>query len=236
MGFKVKSFTVLTVSKRYGWEQLAANSLLKQTVQPDKWIVVHEKPSVVSSFQHLYSGYDAELLEAPEQIRASNLNRSLNHGLKQIKTDYVIFYQDFIELAPDCFEKLLELTDDTTFVTTCTPNYNGSDDSRYTGINVPRVCRPEEWESNVAVAPMKIIRELGGFNEELDNGWSWDNCDVAERAAMLGCKFIIDESNRPKLLPHEMTSRLELTLNGERHEKNMAAIRAGHKPLRYNYL
>jgi hypothetical protein len=213
-----KSFSVLTVSKRTGWEEQATKQVYSQTFSPENWIIVQEG------------------VNAPEPIRASNLNRSLNHGLKQINSEYVVFYQDFIELQPDCFEKLLALADEKTFVTTCTPNYDNSDDSRYLGIDGPRPCRPEEWEANVAIAPMKAMRELGGFCEEYDNGWSWDNVNVAERAAMLGYKFIIDESNRPRLLPHEQTSKLEMKLNGDRHAKEMEAIRNGWKPLKYNYL
>lgn len=173
---------------------------------------------------------------APLKTKLSTLNASLNEGLRHIDTDYVIFYQDFIELQEDCFEKLLELVDEKTFVTTCTPNYDGSDDGRYTGANQPRSCKPEEWESNVAIAPMRLIREVGGFWEELDWGWSWDNVDLAKRAAMLGAKFVIDESNRPKLYPHEMSSHKSLPLNAERCNKHIADIRAGKLPLNVNCL
>lgn len=214
----MKSFSVLTVSKRKGWLIAAKESVATQTVQPDKWVIIQEG------------------VNSPEKIRPSNLNRSLNAGLKQIKSDYVIFYQDFIELDPDCFEKLLDLVNENTFVTTCTPNYDGSDDIRYTGIDAPRRCRPFEWEANVSIAPMAVIRALGGFDEEYDMGWSWDNVNLAERAAMLACRFILDESNRPKLLPHEQTSKLEFKANGEHHTRNMRLIRQGDKPLRLEYL
>lgn len=214
----MKTFSVLTVSKRKGWYGYASKNVKGQTILPTQWVIIQEGEN------------------SPPPLRSSNLNASLNAGLKQIKDDYVIFYQDFIDLPPDCFEKLLDLANERTFVTTCTPNYDGSDDSRYTGLDKPRPCRPEEWETNVAIAPMKVIRELGGFWEELDNGWSWDNVHLAQRAAMLGCKFIVDESNRPTLLPHEQTSKLKLELNAQRCANNIAAIRVGKAPLRLNYL
>jgi len=214
----MKTFSVLTVSKRRNWRKLAQKQIQGQTIQPEQWIVIQER------------------VNAPPKIRVSNLNASLNHGLRQVKSDYVIFYQDFIELSPDCFAKLLKLAGPKIFVTTCTPNYDGSDDIRYTGVDKPRFCKPQEWEANVSIAPMEIIRQLGGFDEEYDNGWSWDNVNLAERAAMLGCKFIIDESNRPKLLPHEQTSKLGMQPNGEFHAKNMRAIRIGSKPLKLDYL
>jgi hypothetical protein len=235
-GQAVKSFSCLTISKREGWEKLAADSIKRQTAQPDSWILVTEnlKKSFFAFREHGY--YPSILQPAPKNRKPSNLNASLNAGLKLINTDYVIFYQDFIELKEDCFEKLLSLGDEKTFVTTCTPNYDGSDDGRYTGIDLPRPCRPEEWEANVALAPMRLLRELGGFEEELDWGWSWDNVHLAKRAAMLGARFVLDESNRPRLLPHEMKSRKGLTLNGEWCEKDIELIRQGKKPIKLPYL
>jgi hypothetical protein len=214
----VKDFSVLTVSKRSGWEAIAAESIDRQTVKPEAWITIQEG------------------VNSPPKTKLSNLNASLNVGLRQITSEYVIFYQDFIELPEDCFEKLLSLADSRTFVTTCTPNYDGSDDRRYTGVDKPRKCRPEEWETNVGLAPMSALRELGGYDEEYDWGWSWDNVNVAQRAAMLGYKFILDESNRPKLYPHEMSSHTTIPLNLERHANTIRDIRNGKRPLKNTYL
>lgn len=233
---KKKSFSVLTVSKRTGWEKTNGQSILYQTVRPDKWVIVSEESLEPLCVVRSDGFLNAEIISAPQKTRLSNLNASLNAGLRLINTDYVIFYQDFIELQEDCFEKLLNLTDEKTFVTTCTPNYDGSDDGRYLGVDAPRSCRPEEWEANVAIAPMAMLRELGGFEEELDGGWSWDNVHLAKRAAMLGARFIIDESNRPKLLLHEMKSREGMPLNGEWCERDIEKIRRGEKPIKLSYL
>lgn len=223
------SVDILTVSKRRGWEDGAVKSVAAQTVQPEQWVIVTEL------WLEMPEGV-ANVLQAPEKTRASNLNASLNEGLRNITADFVVFYQDFIDLQPDCIEKLLALADEKTFVTTCTPNYDGSDDGRYTGINKPRECKPEEWEANVSIAPMAMLRELGGFDERLDNGWSWDNVNIAQRAAMLGAKFVLDESNRPKLLPHELTSRESLGLNYERNETIIHRMIEGFEDPRLNYL
>lgn len=229
--------SILTVSKRVGWEALARAQIKKQPFVRDnldffEWVVVQE-PSIMSRQQTL-PGLSVKWLLAPERIRRSNLNASLNAGLRACSGDYVIFYQDFIELPVDCFERLFKLANETTFVTTATINADGSNDSRYLGVDLARPCRPEEWEANVAIAPMKVVRELGGFDEEYDNGWSWDNVNLAERAAMLGCSFIVDETNRPQLLHHPKVT--DLPLNGNRHSLTMADIRAQRKPLRLNYL
>jgi hypothetical protein len=223
---KPEHFTVLTVTKRKGWEGVALNSFHKQTIKPAKWIIVSEKDITLPH------------IKAPEKIRLSNLNASNNAGLRLVETPFVIFWQDFIELDPDCFEKLLLLADKRTFVTTCTPNDDGTDDGRYTGLDGHRFCLPAEWEENVAIAPMKAIKELGGYDEEYDNGWAWNNVNVAERAAILGYRFIIDETNRPKLLFHVKEPDLhpDIPLNGIHHQKVMQEIRAGKRPIKNTYL
>lgn len=224
------SFDVVTVTKRQGWENGAWQTMQKQTELPGQWIVIYEEPIKLPHFKWIVTEH------APEKIRASNLNASLNAGLRKVTADYVIFYQDFIDLPRDCFKKLMELADERTFVTTATINDDGSDDARYTGADSVRKIRPEQWEANVSIAPMKVLRELGGFEEALDDGWSWDNVLVAQKAATLGCKFIIDETNRPQLLPHEQTSKLKLTINDRRCAQIIAEIRDGRRPLKSPYL
>ena len=232
------SFSVLTVSKRIGWSKVAASSIAAQTAKPLEWVIVEERPGMPhTDIKHLYeANTEVVPMFAPESKHPSNLNASLNAGLRVIEAEYVIFYQDFIELPPDCFEKLMALATPDTFVTTCTPKYDGSDDGRYLGIDQPRPCHPEEWETNVAIAPMKMLRDIGGFDERLDVGWSWDNVNVALRAEMLGAKFILDESNRPKLLQHEQTSKLSMTTNGELNEQLIKDIRQGKAPLKLPFL
>lgn len=219
----MEKVSVLTVSKRTGWEKGALECLRDQTFRDFKWVVVAEKPLKV------------KYITAPPKTRVSNLNASLNKGLKFCKGEFVVFYQDFIELEEDTIEKLVELADDKTFVTTLTKNPKGTpEDPRYLGVDCPRPCTPEEWEANVAIAPMEAIRELGGFDEEYDDGWSWDNVNLAERAAMLGYKFVLDESNRPQLLYHEKETTIEP--NGERHAQVMRDIQEGKRPLKCDYL
>lgn len=229
----MKTFSVLTVSKRTGWDTDASKCIDSQTILPDEWIIVSEE---ALNPLNTDGRVPRTLLRAPKKTKLSNLNASLNEGLRHITTDYVIFYQDFIDLKENCFEKLLALATPDTLVTTCTPNYDGSDDSRYLGIDGPRPCIPDEWEANVSIAPMGIIKKLGGFDEEYDWGWSWDNVNLAQRAAMLGCKFILDESNRPKLYPHEMSSHRTLPLNALRHHETMMKISNGTLPLKLKYL
>lgn len=224
--------SVLTVTKRAGWEKIAEESLLSQTYQDFEYIVVTEQPLT-------FTKLEPKIIQAPPKVRISGLNASNNAGLRECKGKYVVFYQDFIILPPDCLEKLVALATDNTFVTTLTKNPEGEeDDPRYLWIDGPRPCMAEEWEENVGLAPMKILKELGGYDEEYDNGWAWNNVNVSCRAEMLGCNFICDESNRPQLIYHKKEPDLNpnIPLNGDFHNKRMKDIAEGKHPIKNPYL
>ncbi len=232
--------SVLTSSKRLGWEDVAVKSLNNQTYTDFHWIVVADAWPLHLPKQ-LNRGQTVNVVVPPPKKEGnfSNLSTSNNSGLKLCGGDYVVFYQDFIELEPDCLEKLVALATPTTFVTTLTRNPEGElEDGRYTWQDEVRTCWPEEWEENVGLAPMAILRELGGYDEEYDKGWAWNNCNVAARAEMLGCKFLLDETNRPQLLFHVKEPDLnpDMPDNGDFHHKRMNDIREGKFPLRLNYL
>jgi len=214
--------SVLTVTRRTGWEEVAEQSLMRQTFKDFEWIVVSENEVSVP------------YIPAPKTDKVSNLSASNNEGLRACQGEYVIFYQDFIDLPPDCFEKIMKLVDPTTFVTTLTINPDGSPDLRgEIGQGVKEVV-PEYWEENVGAAPMGVIKYLGGYDEDYDNGWAWNNCNLACRAALMGCRFILDQSNNPILLPHD-TTKIK-NMNGEFHTQRMRDIEDGLFPLRLEYL
>ena len=50
---------------------------------------------------------------------------------------------------------------------------------------------------------------------------------------MLGCNFILDESNNPLLLEHDI---IQIEPNGEFHAQRMREIKAGTRPLKLNYI
>lgn len=223
------SVTLLTVSKRTGWEEKARQSVASQTLQPDEWVIVtecYEDTKVLSDV--------ATVIKAPPKTKFSNLNASLNEGMRHCKCKHVVFYQDFIDLEPDTIEKLVEASSISGFIGTLTINDDGSLDGRYQRMDCLRPCEPGEWEANVAIAPLKVLYELGGFDEDYDNGWSWDNVNVAERAKMLGHRFYLDETIRPQLLYHKKEPAENL--NGDRHATTMEKIRNGELPIKLDYL
>lgn len=233
---RVPTVSILTVTKRNDWVDLAVESLKRQTFKDFEWIIVYE-PEV--EIQPIEGIKNLRWVKAPPKKNHSNLNASLNEGLRNVTGDYVLFYQDFIELAPDTIENLYYAVGElNAFITTATINPDGKHDMRYTGIDIIRIIEPKEWEANVAIAPMKAIRELGGFDEEYDKGWSWDNVNLAERAELLGYDFYIDERTQPLLHYHIKEPEADPTyeLNYLRHEMTMRDIFLGKKPIKLKHL
>ena len=226
--------SILTVTKRDGWQQRAVEQVKKQKLQNFIWVIVHE-----NNFSGIEpDGLPVLLVGAPKKTRISNLNASLNEGLRHCSGKYVIFYQDFIDLPQNCFKKLIHQASERHFVTTLTCDLDGNPDGRYSGSNDCVWCEPSMWESNVAIAPLSVIRRLGGFDEDYDNGWSWDNVNIAERAAMLGCRFRIDETNRTRLIPHRKEPDINpsMPLNGDLHARKMDAVWSGEAPICLDFI
>lgn len=64
-----------------------------------------------------------------------------------------------------------------------------------------------DWEIDFGSAPMKALKQIGGFDETLDDGrWGFDNVNVGLRASLAGYKI----RNCPRTcaygLPHERES------------------------------
>jgi hypothetical protein len=231
-----KEVTIVTVTKRDGWWVRQLEQYKAQTIHP-KWVIVAEPYTKPRNLQDIDQW--ADVVKAPKKVRKSNLSRSDNEGLRHVETPYVIFWQDFIDLDSDTLEKLLKDAKETGgFVSTACIDPDGNYDARYLGTDMLRPCMPEEWETNVAIAPMEAIRKLGGFDEEYDQGWAWDNVNVAERAAMLGYEFFLDESINPRLLYHPKEPDLDSSLkpNGEFHAERMRQIRDREFPIKLPYL
>lgn len=243
---------VLTVSKRVGWEDIALTSLINQETQYNfKWVIVTEEPN--EKLQALVdlcgrSKSRPVLVQAPPPKPGypSNLNASLNTGVRTILgmkqyISTIMFYQDFIGLETDTIEKLMKARTKSKelqnchadFITTAT-HEDGKFDARYTGVDKLRPIEPKEWEANVAIAPLAIVKKLGGFDEDYDQRWSWDNVNLAERAHLLGAKFYIHEGVKPNLHYHPKIRDIEP--NGEFHEQRMREVRHKQRPIELGYL
>jgi GT2 family glycosyltransferase len=55
--------------------------------------------------------------------------------------------------------------------------------------------QPLQWEADWASAPRQAFFDVGGYDEEYDMGWSWENAEIAIRIAKAGYNFMVDPEN-----------------------------------------
>ena len=76
------------------------------------------------------------------------------------------------------------------------------EDPRVKG-NGLHICNPVEWEANFSMLPIKLMYDLGGWDEDFDAGWGYDNVNLAERIVAHGGLCWMDEFNESYSLSHE---------------------------------
>lgn len=138
-----------------------------------------------------------------------DLNNAFNKMLKRASGELIVFYQDYIKIENDGLEKFWnEYQKDKTYLITAP--VGKSDD--YTNPKYDwRAYKYEDigfqgWEIDWGACPKSILFEIGGFNEDLDKYWSFDNVDVAYRALKHGYKFkCIDNKSVAK--DHDKTEK-----------------------------
>lgn len=64
------------------------------------------------------------------------------------------------------------------------------------------ICNPVEWEASWACFPTRSAYAIGGFDEDFDAGWGYDNVNFAERLQLSGCQIFVDGFNEVRGYSH----------------------------------
>lgn len=164
--------SVLTPSIRPEGLKIVQECLAKQTFKDFEWLVE---------------------IGIPE--RGHDLNKAYNRMLKRANGELIVSYQDFITVdenfLDNCWKKYQE-SKDTFFTCPVGKVTDPSDpkesvrwDFRKTAEKIDWI----EWEIDLAFAPLEALNRIGGFDEELDKYWSFDNVSVGYRAQQHGFNF-----------------------------------------------
>lgn len=169
-----------------------------------------------------------------------DLCASLNDCIRRSSGELLVFLQDHTVIPPDGLER-------------CWAAYEGDKDVGWTfplgkvdDLADPahprwdwRVERPDgsyvawnEWETDYACIPRRAIIEVGGFDEDFDSGFSWDNVEIGYRLFKSGMGFRVDTRNRAvawdhdKFVPHPYRHKPNLDLwTGKRREIDAGKIK-----------
>ncbi len=161
-----------------------------------------------------------------------DFNKAMNNALRRAKGDLIVFLQDFITINPDGIRNFVDANTDNsrTFFTAPVGKKKASGikwDWRKT-----RKGKVEwqEWEIDWACAPRKALIEIGGFDEELDNHWGFDNVNVACRANLASYKFECLPNNTAVAIDHDaiMEHPFRKLRNENFHNERLRDIRMGN--------
>lgn len=168
--------------------------------------------------------------------RGHDLNAAYNRALRRAKGELIVSLQDYIMVTPQYLEKFWKIYKENpkTFFTS---SVGKTDQEDFSG--KPRwdwraysdaICKYNTWEIDSGAAPLLALKEIGGFDEALDDHWSCDNVSVGWRAELAGYKFLnvfdnptvawdhdafIDHPFRKDFDPHFNAYRMRLIEMGE---------------------
>lgn len=227
--------SVLTPTFREAGLDLPQQGLASQTFNDFEWIVVSECPDK-------HQDYNCTLIPAPPKTKFSNLNASLNEGLRHCRGELVVMLQDYICPNEDGLQKFWDFYQEhkNAMITSPIGKSNGTGyvwDWRHYG-EQRQLENAVMWEADWAAAPLLMFKELGGYDEEYDNGWSWDNANLAFRASLAGYEAWVLPDNEAWAFDHDaaMAHPFREKPNADFHNEKIQRIKMDEAPLRLNYL
>jgi len=179
--------SILSPSIRPRGLELVQESLAKQTFQDFEWLVE---------------------IGIPE--RGCDLSAAMNRMLKRAKGDIILIYQDYIRIPNDYeLERIAKVHSEypKTFFTYSLGKIkdgvitwdwrNSRKQKRIQNIE------PREWEADFASAPKQAFFDIGGYDERFDEGWSWENVNLAQRADKAGYNFMLCPDIKVVAIDHD---------------------------------
>ena len=157
--------------------------------------------------------------------RGHDLNAAYNRILRRAKGELFVSLQDWTKILDDGLERFWTAYQENpkTFFTAPhgkTLDWKAQDwDWRaYADAKPDWKC----WEIDWGCAPTQALKEIGGFDEELDKYWSCDNVNVGFRANLAGYNFANLHTNpavglhHNKLSTHPFAHKFNPDFNNER--------------------
>lgn len=196
---------------------LPRESLSKQTFRDFEWLFETHNPE-----------------EPPD------FNQSMNRMIKKSQGELLVFLQDFITINKhglEYFWQAYQKHPEAFFTAPVGKTLDGDHVEwewrayRSNDEDLEFV----EWEIDWGSAPKKLLKEIGGFDEELDKYWGFDNVNVGERINMAGFKIKNLLHNKAIALDHNkfIQHPYQKLRNPDFHNSRLQDIRMG---LKINYL
>lgn len=209
--------SVLSPSIRPEYLKITQECLERQTFQNFEWIV-----------------------EVGLRNRGFTLPSDMNKMLKRAKGDRIVSLQDCIKINDDALERIDKLSNELwTFpvgqvddFVTQEPEWDWR--KTYTDSELPGA---HYWETDFGCAPRQAFFDVGGYDEDFNNGWSWDNVEIARRMYRAGYKGYCDPTIIGVALRHDKFTehpfRTKRELNDKRADASKYRCDRGEYVLNY---
>lgn len=156
------------------------------------------------------------LTEIGLRNRGFTLPSDLNKMLKRAKGDRIVMLQDCIRIEDNALALINKLPNEMyTFPVGQTMDFENQPEWDWRATFTGELLGPHYWEADFACAPTQAFFDVGGYDEDFNNGWSWDNVEVARRIARTGRRFFCERGivgvalQHDKLRPHPFRRTLE---------------------------
>lgn len=158
--------SVLTMTCRPNGLEAVRNSLLKQTFTDFEWLVDINWTGKV------------------------DFNKASNRLLKRSQGELIVFVQDYVELPEDGLQQFWDAhKEKPIYYTAPVTHYDEEGEKSDWRLKTSGTIEYQGWEIDCGSAPRDLLFETGGFDEDMDKYWGYDNVSVALRAQMLGHEF-----------------------------------------------
>ena len=154
-----------------------------------------------AGLQHVYDGIkDQEPLEWLVEINVTgktDFNQAMNKMIARAKGDWIVSVQDYITIAPGALEYIANL--EPAFYTFPVKHDDTWDWRKSRNGDIGW----QEWEICFGAAPRQWLIDIGGFDEQLDQAWGFDNVNVGFRAHQAGYPMKCDNNIESYGLDHD---------------------------------
>lgn len=200
--------SVITPSIRPSYLDITQKCLEAQTFQYFEWLVEIGRPS-----------------------QGFTLPSDFNKMLRRATGDIVVVLQDCIVIPSDALASIVSLDHANTAYTYAVIKEGKADwrATRLKAIGDDNIT-PNMWEIDLASAPLSLFKDVGGFDEDFNNGWSWENVEIAWRAAAAHYRFKLSNITEGHAIDHDAKEPHPFRNKVENNDKraNQTRIRAEH--------
>jgi len=200
-------------------------TVVTPTIRPDGLDVVKN-----SLKRQLFTSF--EWLTSVNVTGKVDFNKAMNEMISRARGELIVSVQDYIEIPYFGLQKFWEEYDGNKKQVFTAP-VGKTLDWKTTKWDWRRdrrgKCDWQEWEIDYASAPRQALIDVGGFDEELDNYWGFDNVNIGLRLHMAGYEVVNLYDNPATAFDHDHDTAhpFRKLRNPEFHNEQLDKIRRG---------